>query len=75
MKLTLDIENEQDLFLILSFAQRIGIKVLDKEDSEKKGLDYHKKIIYKGITKSSFGDPIIWQKETRTDRNLPLRLE
>jgi len=75
MKLTLDIENEQDLFLILSFAQRIGVKILDKEDSSQKGLEYHKNIIAKGIKKSSFGDPRLWQKETRKDRNLPMRAE
>ncbi|HMW07343.1 MAG TPA: hypothetical protein PK079_15710 [Leptospiraceae bacterium] len=75
MKLTLDIENEQDLFLILSFAKRVGIKILDKDNSVQDNLEYHRKIISQGVKKSSFGDPMLWQRETRKDRNLPLRTE
>jgi hypothetical protein len=74
MKLTLEIENEQDLFLILSFAQRVGIKILEK-DNFPDNLEYHRKVIDKGVKKSSYGDPLLWQKETRKERNLPLRNE
>ncbi len=72
MQITLDIDNEQDLLLLLSLTNRIGIKVVKEIDS-KHSLEYHKNIIAKGIQKSSFGNPLEWQKEARTDRQLPLR--
>ena len=50
MQITLDIDNEQDLLLLLSITNRIGIKVVKKKDS-KTFLEYHKQIIAKGIQK------------------------
>ena len=72
MQITLDIDNEQDLLLLLSITNRIGIKVV-KEKEPKHSLEYHKQVIAKGIKNSSFGNPVKWQKATRADRQLPLR--
>lgn len=39
MQITLEIENEEDLYLILTFAKRAGIKILEKDSLQSKSLE------------------------------------
>jgi hypothetical protein len=73
-RITLEIYNPGDADLLISFAKRIGVTIVDEkkiiDDSE---LKRTRSIIEKGCDISSFGDPVRWQRKTRKDRKMPLR--
>jgi hypothetical protein len=74
-RITVEIENNSDLQLLLLLAQRIGLKIvppfvskIDDQERQK-----HLSIIAKGGDVSYIVDPMEWQKEQRIDRALPFR--
>lgn len=74
-RITLEIENNSDLQLLLLLAQRIGLKIIppfgskiDDQDRQK-----HLSIIAKGGDTSYIENPVEWQREQRIDRVLPFR--
>jgi len=71
-KLVLEISNQKDLDLLLSFAKRLKINVLEldkQEDSSVFWLEQLSKIdSFKDID-----DPAEWQRNTRKERPLPFR--
>ena len=69
-QVTFVIDNKKDANLLISIAEKIGIKkhTVSKAIREK---SKHKKlyeIIDAGVDVSNFGDPVVWQRETRMIR-------
>ena len=69
-QVTFLVDNKKDANLLISIAEKIGIKkhTVSKAIPEK---SKHKKlyeIIDAGVDVSNFGDPVVWQKETRVIR-------
>lgn len=61
-----------DVDLLISFAKRIGITIVDeKKIIDASELKRSRSIIEKGCDISSFGDPVKWQKKVRKDRKMP----
>lgn len=70
-RVTLEIQNPGDVDLIISFARRIGIKIIDEKTVNEPGsLKRSREIIANGCDISIFGNPVKWQKKIRKDRNL-----
>ncbi len=71
--LTLELNNDSDLELVLSFAKRLNISVLNiiktKNNTQKNPIEWLEKIAQKGGIES-ITDPIQWQKEIRTDKKI-----
>ena len=72
-RITFEIENRKELNLLISLAEKLGIKrfiyskTVKSKPAELQKI-YH--IIDKGADVSTFGDIKEWQKTTRTDRNI-----
>ena len=68
--LTLEMKNEADLDLFISFAKRLNVNILDIKKTDKNEKQspvlWLEKIAKKGGIKS-ISDPSEWQRETRTD--------
>jgi hypothetical protein len=72
-RITFEIENRKELNLLISIAEKLGIKrFVYSEASKSKPADLQKifQIIDNGADTSTFGDINEWQKITRADRNL-----
>ena len=74
--LTLELKNEADLDLFISFAKRLNVNILDIKNIENieklSSVLWLEKIAKKGGIKS-ISNPSEWQKEIRTDPILPNR--
>lgn len=74
-RITLEIEKNSDLQLLLLLAQRIGLRIITPfmskvTDTER---EKHLQIIAKGGDMSYIEDPMEWQRDQRKDRDLPFR--
>lgn len=73
-RITLEIHNSRDVDLLISFAKRIGITIVDeKKIIDESELKHSRSIIEKGCDISSYGDPFKWQRNVRKDRKMPSR--
>ncbi|GEM_PF-1184987 len=74
--LTLELKNEGDLNLFISFAKRLNVTILDINQTiineQESPVLWLEKIAKKGGIKS-ISNPSEWQKEIRTDPILPNR--
>ena len=73
-QVTFLIEHEKDKKVLIAIAEKLGIKKYSVSKStdvvRKSNREDLFKIIDAGVDVSNFGDPSLWQKETRKDRNL-----
>ena len=72
-RITFEIANSKELNLLISIAEKLGIKKYSYSDATiQKPTELQKiyKIIDAGADISSFGDVMEWQRITRADRNL-----
>ena len=72
-RITFEIENRKELNLLISIAEKLGIKrFIYSEKIKPKSSSLHKfyQIIDKGADISSFGDVKEWQRTNRKDRKL-----
>ena len=72
-RITFEIENRKELNLLISIAEKLGIKKIIYTNAVKsKPTELQKiyQIIDKGVDISTFGDIKEWQRTTRADRNL-----
>jgi hypothetical protein len=72
-RITFEIENQKELKLLISIAEKLGIKrFIYSEVMKSNSAELQKiyKIIDKGADISTFGDIKEWQRTTRADRNL-----
>ena len=71
-QITFIAENKKDKNLLIAIAQKIGIKKYavtnEKTAAKKDNRQELLKIIDAGADVSNFGNPSLWQKETRSDR-------
>lgn len=68
-QVTFVIENKKDVNLLIAIAEKLGIKkyTVSKTLKKNKQEDLFK-TIDAGVDVSNFGDPSLWQRETRKDR-------
>jgi hypothetical protein len=72
-RITFEIESQKEMQLLISIAEKLGIKKFiysDSAKSDKTDIQKIYKIIDKGADISTFGDIKEWQRATRADRNL-----
>ena len=73
-QVTFLIEHKKDKKVLIAIAEKLGIKKYSVSKStdvvRKSNREDLFKIIDAGVDVSNFGDPSLWQKETRKDRNL-----
>ncbi len=74
-RIVLESEDSKDVLLIRELADRLKIKysILTStkgEKAEREKLKHYYQVIDKGIDVSNFGDPSIWQRNTRRDRKV-----
>ena len=73
-QVTFIIEHKKDKKILIAIAEKLGIKKYSVSKStdvvRKSNREDLFKIIDAGVDVSNFGDPSLWQKETRKDRNL-----
>jgi hypothetical protein len=74
-RIILETNNNNDVLLIKEIADRLKIKyelqsIPETELKEK--LEHYYKVIKKGADVSNYGDPSLWQKKVREDRNITL---
>jgi hypothetical protein len=88
-KYTFQLENQADLVVLSALFHRLNIPFERQSDdslppaaskiehsAEEKMLIAKaelNEIRKKGVDVSAFGDPVVWQRETRKDRPLPFR--
>ena len=73
-RITLEIDNPKDADLLLSFARRIGVTIVDeKRVKAVSDIKRSRSIIDKGCDISSYGDPVNWQRKARKDRKMASR--
>lgn len=73
--ITFEIDNSKDLKLLITIAEKLGIrKFFYPHELKAKPTERTKllKIIDKGVDISNFGDISQWQRNTRVDRNINL---
>ncbi len=72
-QLTLELKNDNDLELLIAFAKRLNIMVLDikrvQTKSKQSPVFWLEKLASEGGTKS-IENPSIWQNEVREDKSL-----
>ncbi len=72
-RIILESDNKRDILIIKELADRLNIKckIQDQVSSGKSSKNIHKhyKLIDKGVDVSNYGDPSLWQKTVRKDRN------
>ena len=73
--ITIEVEKNSDLQLLLLLAQRIGLKIVAPfvPKIEEKEREQHLQIIARGGDMSYIENPMEWQREQRKDRDLPFR--
>jgi hypothetical protein len=74
-RIILESDNNKDVLLIRELADRLKIKyeiqdLTKMEKKNKKELEQYYKLINKGTDVSNYGDPSVWQKKVRKDRNV-----
>ena len=73
-QVTFLIEHKKDKKVLIAIAEKLGIKKYSVSKStdvvRKSNREDLFKIIDAGVDVSNFGDPSLWQKDTRKDRNL-----
>ena len=73
-QVTFLIEHKKDKKVLIAIAEKLGIKKYSVSKStdvvRKSNREDLFKVIDAGVDVSNFGDPSLWQKETRKDRNL-----
>jgi hypothetical protein len=72
-RITFETENRKELNLLISIAEKLGIKrFIFSESSKSKQADLQKyyRIIDEGADISNFGDINEWQRTTRAERKL-----
>ena len=69
-QVTFLVDNKKDANLLISIAEKIGIKkhLVSKATPEKSKYKKLYEIIDAGVDVSNFGDLVVWQKETRVIR-------
>lgn len=74
-RITIEIENNSDLQLLLLLTQRIGLKLITSftPPMAAKERENLLEIIAKGGNMSYIENPMEWQREQRKDRSLPFR--
>jgi hypothetical protein len=73
--ITFEIDNNKDLRLLITIAEKLGItKFFFTRELKAKPTELNKlfKIIDKGVDISNFGDINEWQRNTRADRQINL---
>jgi hypothetical protein len=74
--LTVELKNESDLELFLSFAKRLDAAIIDisktKSNSQQSPVSWLERIAKKGGVKT-ISNPSEWQRDTRKDKILPNR--
>ena len=73
-RIILESNNNKDIIIIKELAERLNIKceIQNPDDDgkrDKNNLKYYKHI-EKGVDVSNYGDPSLWQKKVRKDRNI-----
>lgn len=71
-QITFEVENKNDAKLLITLAERLGIKKYLISASKKKEREKLLKVIDAGVDVSNFGNPSEWQRETRKDRPLTI---
>ena len=71
-KLVLEIPNQKDLELLLSFAKRLKINILEIDRQEKSPVFWLEQLS-KMETFKDIDDPVVWQRNIRKERKLPFR--
>jgi len=73
--ITIEVEKNSDLQLLLLLAQRIGLKIVAPFVPKigEKEREQHLQIITRGGDMSYIENPMEWQREQRKDRDLPFR--
>jgi len=72
-KLVLEIPNQQDLELILTFAKRLKANVIQIGDSKDNSAVYWLEKLAKVAPFKEIADPVEWQRNNRKERKLPFR--
>lgn len=72
-RIILESDNKRDILIIKELADRLNIKckiqdLVSAGKSSKNILKYYK-LIEKGVDVSNYGNPSLWQKTVRKDRN------
>jgi len=68
----LEISNQKDLDLLLSFAKLLKINVLEIDKQEESSIFWLEQLS-KIDSFKDIDDPIEWQRNTRKERSLPFR--
>jgi len=72
-RIILESDNKKDILKIKELADRLNIKCKIQEQvssvKSSKNILKHYKLIDKGVDVSNYGDPSLWQKAVRKDRN------
>lgn len=73
-RIILESDNNKDVLLIRELAEKLKIKYEIQDlahtvESRRKDLKKYFQLIEKGVDVSNFGDPTLWQKQVREDRN------
>lgn len=71
-KLVLEISNQKDLELLLSFAKRLRVNVLEVDKQEQSPVFWLEKLAEIDSFKD-INDPVEWQQNIRKERPLPFR--
>lgn len=71
-KLTLEIPNQKDLELLLSFARRLKINILEIDKQEKSPI-YWLEQLSKVESFKDIDNPSVWQRNIRKEKKLPFR--
>ena len=74
-QITFEIDNNKDLKLLITIAEKLGIrKFFYSHELKAKRTDLNKLLILidKGVDVSNFGNINEWQKNTRSDRSINL---
>jgi len=71
-KLILEISNQNDLDLLLSFAKRLKINVVEVDKQEQSPVFWLEKLAEIDSFKD-IDDPVEWQRNIRKERPLPFR--
>jgi len=71
-KLVLEISNQKDLDLLLSFAKRLKINVIEVDEQEESSVFWLEQLS-KIDSFKNIDDPVEWQRNARKERPLPFR--
>ncbi|HEY5464280.1 MAG TPA: hypothetical protein VIJ95_13550 [Hanamia sp.] len=76
-QVTFETDNKKDVNLLIAIAEKLGIRkhIISKKTETLKRNEREDlfRIIDAGVDVSNFGDPSLWQRQTRKDRILTKR--